>query len=207
MWNTNGVARTGQPSGERVAASQRALAILDLLAESGPARDERDRAPARARRRAPSPATSERSSRRGSSSTTPRTAATGSGSTSSTSANAVLARTRRPDARAPAPRGARRRDRRDGDAVRARPSPTRSRSTSLPSPHYVQGVTQLGRPSVAHATAAGKVMLAFTARVPPAAAAGLHARARSPIPAALEAELERVRGAAGPRPTRSASRS
>src|SRR4029079_14277285 len=28
--------------------------------------------------------------------------------------------------------------------------------------HYVQGVTQLGRPSVAHATAAGKVALAFT---------------------------------------------
>lgn len=31
---------------------------------------------------------------------------------------------------------------------------------------YVQGVTRLGRPSIGHATAAGKVMLAFTGRVP-----------------------------------------
>ena len=33
-------------------------------------------------------------------------------------------------------------------------------------PHYVQGAPLLGRPSIAHATAAGKVMLAFTGRVP-----------------------------------------
>jgi DNA-binding IclR family transcriptional regulator len=32
--------------------------------------------------------------------------------------------------------------------------------------HYVQGATQLGRPSIAHATAAGKVMLAFAGRLP-----------------------------------------
>jgi IclR family acetate operon transcriptional repressor len=31
-------------------------------------------------------------------------------------------------------------------------------------PRYVRGVTELGRPSIAHATAAGKVMLAFTGR-------------------------------------------
>jgi IclR family acetate operon transcriptional repressor len=36
----------------------------------------------------------------------------------------------------------------------------------VPAPHYVRGVTQLGRPSIAHATAAGKVMLAFTDRKP-----------------------------------------
>jgi len=36
----------------------------------------------------------------------------------------------------------------------------------VPAPHHVQGVTQLGRPSVAHATAAGKVMLAWTGRRP-----------------------------------------
>ena len=34
----------------------------------------------------------------------------------------------------------------------------------VPSAHYVQHVTQLGRPSIAHATSAGKVMLAFTDR-------------------------------------------
>jgi DNA-binding IclR family transcriptional regulator len=32
----------------------------------------------------------------------------------------------------------------------------------VPTKHYVQGATGLGRPSIAHATAAGKVMLAFT---------------------------------------------
>lgn len=34
----------------------------------------------------------------------------------------------------------------------------------VPTVHYVQHVTQLGRPSIAHATSAGKVMLAFTDR-------------------------------------------
>jgi DNA-binding IclR family transcriptional regulator len=34
------------------------------------------------------------------------------------------------------------------------------------SPQYVQGNTRVGRPSIAHATAAGKVMLAFTGRTP-----------------------------------------
>ncbi len=57
---------------------------------------------------------------------------------------------------------------------------------------YVQGVAHLGRPSIAHATAAGKVMLAFGS-----------ARAVEPLvaytgrtitdPAALASELERIR--------------
>ena len=34
----------------------------------------------------------------------------------------------------------------------------------VPARHYIQGVAQLGRPSIAHATAAGKVMLAFGER-------------------------------------------
>ena len=34
----------------------------------------------------------------------------------------------------------------------------------VPSAHFVQHVTQLGRPSIAHATSAGKVMLAFADR-------------------------------------------
>jgi IclR family acetate operon transcriptional repressor len=58
--------------------------------------------------------------------------------------------------------------------------------------HQVQGVTQLGRPSIAHATAAGKVMLAFIGRhaEPPL-------RRYTPRtivePRALDAELARVR--------------
>jgi DNA-binding IclR family transcriptional regulator len=60
------------------------------------------------------------------------------------------------------------------------------------SQQYVQGNTRVGRPSIAHATAAGKVMLAFTGR-----------RSRSPLraytertitdPARLADELDRVR--------------
>lgn len=36
----------------------------------------------------------------------------------------------------------------------------------VPTDRYVQGVTRLGRPSIGHATAAGKVMLAFSGRAP-----------------------------------------
>jgi DNA-binding IclR family transcriptional regulator len=56
----------------------------------------------------------------------------------------------------------------------------------------VQGVTQLGRPSVAHATAAGKVALAFTGRRPEPP---LRAYTQRTItdPGALETELARVR--------------
>src|SRR5207249_11957397 len=52
--------------------------------------------------------------------------------------------------------------------------------------------TELGRPSVAHATAAGKVALAFTGRTP---SPPLRAYTERTItdPAALEVELERVR--------------
>jgi IclR family acetate operon transcriptional repressor len=63
---------------------------------------------------------------------------------------------------------------------------------SVPAHHHVQGVTQLGRPSVGHATAAGKVMLAFTGRRPPAPLRAYTERTITD-PAALEAELERVR--------------
>jgi IclR family acetate operon transcriptional repressor len=62
----------------------------------------------------------------------------------------------------------------------------------VPAPHYVQGVGRLGRPSVAHATAAGKVMLAFEGRRPT-----FPLRAYTPRtivdPEALDEELERVR--------------
>jgi DNA-binding IclR family transcriptional regulator len=59
--------------------------------------------------------------------------------------------------------------------------------------HSVQHVTQLGRPSVAHATSAGKVMLAFTDR--PLPKPPLHAFTRRTItdPVKLTREVERVR--------------
>ena len=58
--------------------------------------------------------------------------------------------------------------------------------------HYVRGVAQLGRPSIAHATAAGKVMLAFGEREPPAS---LRAYTERTIvdPEELAADLEKIR--------------
>jgi len=60
------------------------------------------------------------------------------------------------------------------------------------SDRYVQGVPHIGRPSIAHATAAGKMMLAFTGRRPEPP---LRAYAPRTItdPAKLAAELERIR--------------
>jgi IclR family acetate operon transcriptional repressor len=63
----------------------------------------------------------------------------------------------------------------------------------VPGPSSVQGVAQIGRPSVAHATATGKLMLAFAEAELPEEP--LHAYTARTItdPAALGAELERVR--------------
>jgi DNA-binding IclR family transcriptional regulator len=62
----------------------------------------------------------------------------------------------------------------------------------VPTEHYVQGVARLGRPSIAHATAAGKVMLACTGRRPAQPLAAYTERTITD-PAELAAELERVR--------------
>ena len=62
----------------------------------------------------------------------------------------------------------------------------------VPARHDVQGVTQLGRPSVGHATAAGKVMLAFTGRRPAGPLRAYTTRTITELDA-LEAELERIR--------------
>ena len=62
----------------------------------------------------------------------------------------------------------------------------------VPARHDVQGVTQLGRPSVAHATAAGKVMLAFTERRPSGPLRGYTPRTITD-PGALDEALDQVR--------------
>jgi len=58
--------------------------------------------------------------------------------------------------------------------------------------HHVQGVMQLGRPSIAYATAAGKAMLAFTGRVPVPPLLAYTERTITD-PGALEEELDRIR--------------
>jgi IclR family acetate operon transcriptional repressor len=62
----------------------------------------------------------------------------------------------------------------------------------VPTQRYVQGTTRLGRPSIAHATAAGKVMLAFAGPRPRTPLAGYTPRTITD-PDALAAELERVK--------------
>ena len=182
------MARTGQPSRERVAATGRSLAILDVLAAGG------------------SLGTNEIARRIGTNaSTVSRQLGTlveaqlvehvggqyQLGIRLVELANSVLARL---DVRTVA--------RPQLEALVAAVNETATLSVPadpdaitvdiVASEHYVQGASRLGRPSIAHATAAGKVMLAFTDR-----------RAKTPLEAytdktitdlrVLDAELERVR--------------
>lgn len=61
----------------------------------------------------------------------------------------------------------------------------------VPSPSSVVSMARVGRPSVPHATATGKVMLAFAGRLPAALVA--YTERTITDPAALEAELSSVR--------------
>jgi IclR family acetate operon transcriptional repressor len=61
------------------------------------------------------------------------------------------------------------------------------------SPSSVQGVPQIGRPSVAHATATGKVMLAFGGRPPTGGELPAYTPRTITDPRRLAAEVERVR--------------
>jgi DNA-binding IclR family transcriptional regulator len=59
--------------------------------------------------------------------------------------------------------------------------------------HHVQPVSQLGRPSIAHATSAGKVMLAFSGRSLPAGRLRAYTTRTITEPAELAREVEQVR--------------
>src|SRR4029079_11727402 len=73
----------------------------------------------------------------------------------------------------------------DGDAITV---------DFVPSDRYLQGVTRLGRPSVGHASSAGKVMLAFGDVPLPRGKLASFTPLTITDPAALAAEIERVRG-------------
>lgn len=184
------MARTGQPSRERVAAAGRAVAILDVLAEAGAL------------------GTNEIARRLG---TTASTVSRQLGTLAEAQlvehitesgryrlgirlvelGNAVLARL---DVRTVA--------RPHLEALVAATDETATLSVPgvpdavtidfVATQHYVQGVTQLGRPSIAHATAAGKMMLAETGRRPKAPLAA-YTKRTIVDPAALERELDRIR--------------
>jgi len=183
------MARTGQPSRERVAATGRSLAILDVLADAGAL------------------GTNEIARRVGATaSTVSRQLGTlveaqlvehvdgryRLGIRLVELANAVLARldvrtVARPHLEALVAEV-------DETATLSVPSePDAITVDVVVSGHFVQGDARLGRPSIAHATAAGKVMLAFSDR---AIAGPLPAFTERTItdPALLDRELARIRG-------------
>ena len=153
-------ARTGQPAVRHVAAVERAFAVLDALSDGGELGHERDRAAHRDQRehRLAAP----RDARLGA----VRRARAGERSLPALAA-ADRARQRRARPSRPARRS------RGRTCRRSSARPARRRRSRLPGEHdaitvdfahsssVVQSVAQLGRPSVGHATAAGKVMLAF----------------------------------------------
>jgi DNA-binding IclR family transcriptional regulator len=184
------VAKTGQPSRERIASTQRSLEILDVLAEGGPL------------------GTNEIARRAGTTASTvsrqlgtlvaarlvermPESGRYQLGIRLVELANAVLARL---DVRATA--------RPHLEALVAEVGETATLSVPgepdaitvdlVRTHHYVQGATQLGRPSIAHATAAGKVMLAFTGRLPKPPLRPCTDATITGLPA-LVLELERIR--------------
>ncbi len=184
------MAKTGQPSTARVASAQRSLAILDVLAEE------------------PSLGTNEIARRLGTSASTtsrqlatlveaglvehvPATGRYRLGIRIVALATTVLARL---DVRAIA------RPHLESLATELGETATLSVPADpdaitvdvVRSPRYIQDASQLGRPSIAHATAAGKVMLAFDGVRPERELQAYTARTITDA-RELEAEIERVR--------------
>jgi IclR family acetate operon transcriptional repressor len=184
------MAKTGQPSTARVASARRSLAILDILADE------------------PSLGTNEIARRLGTSaSTTSRQLATlvEAGLVEHVSATgryrlgirlvvlatAVLTRL---DVRAIAHPHLEELAAQVGEtATLSVPGdPDAITVDVVRSPRYIQDSSQLGRPSIAHATAAGKVMLAFDG-VAPAPTLQTYTPRTITDSAQLEAEVDRVR--------------
>jgi DNA-binding IclR family transcriptional regulator len=184
------MAKTGQPSTARVASAQRSLAILDVLAEE------------------PTLGTNEIARRLGTSASTtsrqlatlveaglvehvPATGRYRLGIRLVALATSVLARL---DVRAIAHPHL--------EALAAELGETATLSVPsdpdaitvdvVRSPRYIADGSRLGRPSIAHATAAGKVMLAFDGPLPPRQLEAYTPRTITD-PSELTAEIERVR--------------
>jgi DNA-binding IclR family transcriptional regulator len=184
------MARTGQPSRERVAATGRSLAILDILADGGAL------------------GTNEIARRIGTNASTvsrqlgtlveaqlvehlPASGRYRLGIRLVELANSVLARldvrtVARPHLEALVA------DAQETATLSVPAEPDAVTVDFVASEHYVQGATRLGRPSIAHATAAGKVMLAYTDRRPRPPLAVYTERTITDL-GVLEDELERVR--------------
>ncbi len=160
------MARTRQPSTRRIGAAERAIAVLDTLAEGGELGTNEI-----ARRTGMTPSTVSRQlGTLAASGLVERVPATGRyrlGLRIVHLANALLARL---DVRTVARPHLEELVRRTGEtATLSVPGEEDAITIDFVSgAHHVQPVSQLGRPSIAHATSAGKVMLAFSGRsLPP----------------------------------------
>ena len=160
------MARTRQPSTRRIGAAERAIAVLDTLAEGGELGTNEI-----ARRTGMTPSTVSRQlGTLAASGLVERVSTTGRyrlGLRIVHLANALLARL---DVRTVARPHLEELVRRTGEtATLSVPGEEDAITIDFVSgAHHVQPVSQLGRPSIAHATSAGKVMLAFSGRSLPA---------------------------------------
>src|SRR5215471_10992705 len=184
------MAKTGQPSTARVASAQRSLAILDVLAgESSLGTNEI------ARRLGASPSTTSRQLatlvEAGLVEHVPATGRYRLGIRLVALATSVLSRL---DVRAIARPHLEELAGQVGEtATLSVPGdPDAITVDVVRSPRYIQDGSQLGRPSIAHATAAGKVMLAFDS-VRPSPVLQSYTPRTITDPGQLEAEVERVR--------------
>lgn len=185
------MARTGQPSSRDVEATLRAIQVLDALAEGGELGTTEI-----ARRTGISASTVSRQlgtlTRLGLVEHAPTTGRYRLGVRILRLANAVLGRLNVRDVARPTleelvhqvAETATLSIPGDGDAITV---------DFVPSERYLQGVTRLGRPSVGHASSAGKVMLAFGNVPLPRGKLTAYAPRTITDPAALADEIERVR--------------
>ncbi len=189
--NLSTVTRTRQPSGGRIGAAQRAVAILDALAEAG---DVGTNELARLTGLPPSTVSRQLGTlaAAGLVEHDPETGRYRLGIRVVRLANAVLARL---DVRRVARPHLEELVRLTGETATLHVPGEQDAVTVdvVPSAHAIQHVSQLGRPSIGHATSAGKVMLAFTARPLPDGPLRRYTPRTITDRTALASELERVR--------------
>jgi DNA-binding IclR family transcriptional regulator len=185
------MSRTRQPSTRRIGAAERAIAVLDALADGGELGTNEI-----ARRTGMTPSTVSRQlgtlAAAGLAERVPATGRYRLGIRIVHLANALLARL---DVRAVARPHLEELVRQTGEtATLSVPGEQHAVTIDyVPGSHHVQPVSHLGRPSIAHATSAGKVMLAFSDRPLPKGTLRSYAPHTITDPKALAAEIERVR--------------
>lgn len=183
--------RTRQPSTRRIGAAERAIAVLDTLAEGGELGTNEI-----ARRTGMTPSTVSRQlGTLAASGLAERVSSTGRyrlGLRIVHLANALLARL---DVRTVARPHLEELVRRTGEtATLSVPGEEDAITVDFVSgAHHVQPVSQLGRPSISHATSAGKVMLAFSGRTLPAGPLRAYTDRTITDPMQLAHEIARVR--------------